>query len=119
MSGKLVDEKVPLGYRFVIDSCDVDCSYDLMASTTSGLLDIDRDVLLSASKISIVDESDNSIGNNLTIEILPPRGKMVLYIDDQVVLNSEVVLKLDHITNDEISKKVKVNGISGRMDIIR
>jgi prepilin-type N-terminal cleavage/methylation domain-containing protein len=119
LSGGLVNGQVPMSYRIVVDKCLSSCSYDLIASTTSSLISIGDSIGLPASAVDIVDELEVSIGDNLLIEIFPPRGKMVLYIDGIVSPTNEAIIKLEHIGDSGVVKKVRTNGISGRLDLIR
>ena len=119
LSGRIIDNKVPTSYLLLVDRCLADCSYNLSASTTIGLIDIDN-VALNNSTVDIVDNDGISLGNNLKVEILPPRGKLAIYVyvDDIWLSTNEVVIKLTHLDNPAIVKKIRINGISGRLDIL-
>lgn len=119
LSGRIIDSQVPVAYRFSLSSCVANCQYSLQASTTLALIPINGGVLLDKSSIEIVDANQNSLGNNLIIEASPPRGRISISVDDNLVPDNEVQIKLTHLNNAAITKTVRINGISGRMDILK
>lgn len=117
LSGKVVDNQVPIAYRLKINKCSADCYYDLSAKTATGEVNIDH-VLLEQSAVDIVSSSGNSLGNNLVIEISPPRSNIKIYINDNPIIGQEVLINLQHTDNSSISKNVRINSLSGRIDIL-
>ena len=118
LSGRIIDNKVPTSYLLLVDRCLADCSYNLSANTIIGLVSI-NDVNLKSSIVDIIDNSGVSLGDNLKVEILPPRGNIKIYVDDVILTNNEVLIKLTHTDDPSIVKKIRINGISGRLDILR
>jgi prepilin-type N-terminal cleavage/methylation domain-containing protein len=119
LSGRTIEGDTVSAYRFEINKCfSSGCSYSLLASTTPPMIVFDT-VLLELSNIDIIDNAipTNSIGDNLKVDIFPPRGNMDILIDG-VSGNSEVILKIEHKDDSDIFKKIKINKISGRMDIV-
>lgn len=111
LSGKIVAGQVPVAYIFEINKCSLNCSYSLKAKNSIGdIIDIGN-VLLEKSIVDIP-------GNNLVIEINPPRSEVKIYLDDILVTGNEVVINLNNIDEPTVYKNVRVNGVSGRMDIL-
>lgn len=111
LSGKIVSGQVPTVYIFEINKCASNCSYSLKAKNSIGdIINID-DVLLEKSAVGIT-------GDNLRIEITPPRSDIKIYRDNILVASNEVLINLQHISDSTISKDIRINGISGRMDIL-
>ena len=117
LSGTIINGQVPIAYRLLIDKCLANCSYNLSASTTIGLINID-DITLKNSVVDIINSNGISLGNNLKVEILPPRGNLAIYVDNNPPLDNEITIKLSHVDNPAIVKKIRINGISGRLDIL-
>ncbi|OGY44143.1 MAG: hypothetical protein A3B89_03290 [Candidatus Buchananbacteria bacterium RIFCSPHIGHO2_02_FULL_40_13] len=110
LTGQMVAGEVPTAYLFEINDCPSDCFYSLRAETAlGGEIDIDN-VLLTKSIIDLL------TGNNLLIKITPPRSNIEIDLDGAPLTSVEIILK--HLNDPSITKKIKINGISGRMDII-
>lgn len=118
LSGKIINGQVPTAYRLMVAKCPTDCFYNLSANTTIGLINLDN-IDLKSSAIDIVDNNGIGLGNNLRVEILPPRGKMAIYVDEAIISTNEVSIKLTNIDDPAIVKTIRINGISGRLDILR
>lgn len=116
LSGRLIGGQVVSSYIFRISRCSSSCEYELVANVTAGEIVFDTVSLKSAS-VDIVNGSGTSIGNDLIINISPPRGSMNIFIDGFPVPD-EVIIQIEHIDDLSIGKKIKVNRISGRMDIV-
>ncbi|MDO8668683.1 MAG: prepilin-type N-terminal cleavage/methylation domain-containing protein [Candidatus Buchananbacteria bacterium] len=111
LSGQAASGEVPIAYIFEINSCLTDCFYNLKAKTATGeIIDIDN-VALDKSIVDIT-------GNVLRVEITPPRSDIKIYIDDVLSGASEVSINLEHTGDQTISKKIRINSVSGRMDIL-
>ena len=119
LSGRIIDGQVPTAYRFSLNKCVAECRYDLQASTTADLIPINSSVLLDKSMIEILDSNGNELGANLIVEVAPPRGKISIFVDGNLIANNEAQIKLTHPENPGIARTVRINGTSGRMDILK
>lgn len=111
LSGKIVSGQVPVVYIFEIDKCLSNCFYTLKAKDAIG-----NEIPISSMALdkSIVEIT----GNKLVIEITPPRSDIKIYMDNILVPSNEVIINLKNIDDQNILKKIRINGISGRMDIL-
>jgi len=113
LSGKIISDQVPIAYILEINKCltptnGVPCDYYLKAKTTNGELPIDE-IKLDQSLVDIA-------GNNLRIEITPPRSDIKISLDGNIT--DEVAINLKHKDKSTITKIVRINSISGRIDIL-
>jgi prepilin-type N-terminal cleavage/methylation domain-containing protein len=93
------DLVVPSSYIFNLNSCTNNCFYTVTAAGTSGSVEL--------SKVELKNLSANT---NLQAQFTPPRGKMALNGNQ-----TEVKLQISNSVGDDFC--IKVNSISGRMDI--
>ncbi len=113
LSGKIVADQIPISYIFEINKCLIaNCSYSLKAKNVIGGMDNIDTILLDQSTVDID-------GNNLVIEMTPPRSDIKMYMDGVLVPSNEVIITLKNINDPSVIKRIRVNGISGRMDILR
>lgn len=112
LSGKVVSGQVPIAYVFEINKCSSNnCTYILKAKTTTPPDIITDTVSLDKSIVDIT-------GDNLVIEITPPRSDIKFYLDGSLSTASDITISLKHKDDPSIIKNIRINRISGRMDII-
>lgn len=113
LSGKIIANQIPISYIFEINKCLItNCLYSLKAKNVIGGTDNIDTVLLDQSIVEID-------GNNLVIEMTPPRSDIKMYMDGVLIPNNEVIITLKNINDSSVTKRIRINGISGRMDILR
>lgn len=116
-SGELVNGESPIDYRFNIsNNCDSNCFYSLFANLASGptLLEM---VSLKNSKVEIVDENGQPIiTNDLKIDLVPPRAQLDINLTSGSA--TKAIIKLEHQRSSSIIRYIKINQLSGRLDIV-
>ncbi|MFA5047493.1 MAG: prepilin-type N-terminal cleavage/methylation domain-containing protein [Patescibacteria group bacterium] len=115
LSGQLVNGDVPLKYSFVLDACNSDCSYEQWAvfNNSSTSLAVYHFKKLIITGINSKDGSGNVTSlSSVGLSFLPPRGNPIF----SVASSTEVNISVKHSVSD-ISYCLKINRISGRMDI--
>ncbi|MBI5765717.1 hypothetical protein HZA71_00640 [Candidatus Falkowbacteria bacterium] len=68
-----------------------------------------KDVALAKTQITIV---QGAPAGAVDINFYPPRGTMKISSDEDLL-----VLKVTHLTDNSIFKYIKINSVSGRLDI--
>ncbi|MEK7653087.1 MAG: type II secretion system protein [Patescibacteria group bacterium] len=108
-SGSLVDSLTPVSYNFLIGNCSSNCSYILRGQLVGSMfteieeVNFDKNILVDA-------------GGSLEIKFASPRGAAMI---NENPLQEEATIKLSHKDSSLSPICVKVNRISGRMDIVK
>ena len=110
LSGELVNGLSPKYYFLRFSGCDSGCSnYQLEAKMPDNLEVIIENVALARILITIVQGAPTGA---VDINFYPPRGTIKISSDEDLL-----VLKIAHLTNNLIFKYIKINSVSGRLDI--
>lgn len=113
LTGEKVEEIYPLRYIFSINKCsDGNCYYGIKRD------DVDRDpfetVDLKNMVVEIMDGNGRSV-QSLDASFLPPRANIKLLAGG---ITEEATIKLIHIKDDNLTRCIKINSISGRIDVL-
>ncbi|MEK7072264.1 MAG: hypothetical protein AAB969_01705, partial [Patescibacteria group bacterium] len=112
LSGKVVSGQVPIAYVFEINKCSSNnCTYILKAKTAPDVYIITDTVSLDKSIVDIT-------SNKIVIEITPPRSDIKFYLDGLPTAEPDIIISLKHKDDQSVIKNIRINRISGRMDIL-
>lgn len=118
LSGQINNDQSPTSYEFLLTTCSLDsgCPYSLNAKIDDTVINTIETVTIKNSKLSVVDNSGGAAGSQLLIGFKTPRAMAEIKVDGSST--NDAIIKLEHIKDSGIVRFIKINSISGRMDIV-